>query len=80
MPATRSPEGGTRDRRFLPSRRDGWRCQRKKPRPGHDLITALMSQVPRLRASGLTVEFHPCGRSGCRCRCQPGPRTAQNGI
>jgi len=56
MPATRSPEGGTRARRCLPGRRAGWRCQRNKPRPGHGLITALTSQVPRLRASGLTVE------------------------
>jgi hypothetical protein len=56
MPATLSPEGGVRGRRCLPGRRAGWRCQRNKPRPGHDLITALMSQVPRLRASGLTVE------------------------
>jgi hypothetical protein len=55
MPATRSPESGTRDRQ----RRDGWRCQRDKPRPCHDLITAPMSQVLRLRASGLTVEVSP---------------------
>jgi hypothetical protein len=45
-------------------RRDGWRCQRKKPRPGDDLITALMSQVPRLKDSGLTVGFTHADAAG----------------
>jgi hypothetical protein len=53
MPATRSPEGGTRAGDAC---RAGWRRQRKKPRPGHDLITAPMSHMPRLRDSGPTVE------------------------
>jgi hypothetical protein len=36
MPATRSPAGGTMDRRWLPGRRDGWRCQRM---PMRQLLT-----------------------------------------
>jgi hypothetical protein len=59
MPATRSPQGGTRAGDACRAGVTAGADKRKKPRPGHDLITALMSQVPRLRASGLTVEFTP---------------------
>ena len=50
----------------------GWRCRGRKPRSGHDLITAPMSPVPRLRESGLTVEvFAPADAADADAHASP---------
>jgi hypothetical protein len=56
MPATGSPEGGTRAGDACQAGGPAGAASGRKPGPGHDLITAPASPVPRLRASGLMVE------------------------